>query len=238
MARPGRRPTRRPTSKLVDPHGSAADHADGGAGLRGGAGQHRGGPATRTSACSRSSRRHRRRSMRWSGCTRETEQWTELLESTSARSSWWRTRRSARRSTSASRYLYEEEVGDAGARPSTPTARFSTWRATTPQALRRLNSIYQQQEMWADLAETLLRELTLVTGVETPTGLIDLKFRLGGDPRVPTRRRRRGHRVLSRHSRAAAPTHEGAREALERRLASDDHPARGGARSSSRSTPS
>ena len=90
------------------------------------------------------------------------------------------------------------------------------------EALSALDRLYAQGERWEQLAEVLTRQLAQVLEDETPDRYVQVLFRLGsireehlGDTE--------GAIEAYRDILARQPSHDGAREALERRLGDADH---------------
>ena len=115
-------------------------------------------------------------------------------------------------------YLYEEEIGDA-------EQAINAYRTVLDlagddaKALKSLDRIYENQQMWRDLAEVLLRQLNMSTSEEAGE-LIGLKFRLAMLQETQL------EDVASaidnyRDILDLEPQHEGARAGLEKHLASE-----------------
>jgi len=142
----------------------------------------------------------------------QTEKWPELLGIFERRMEL-ETDPDARRVIAYQRAgLYEGELGDADHAIDAYNAILSEYGDAEVDAFRALDRLYEQQERWQDLADTLQRRIDL--GPETVEELAALKFRLG--------------RALEQHLNDKAqavdlyrevltllPEHDGAREALE-----------------------
>ena len=150
----------------------------------------------------------------------KTQQWTELLEICQRKIELVEEPTERKEIYLRMAYLYEEEIKD-------PQKAIDSYRTILDltgddaQALRALDRIYQEQGMWPDLADTLLRQLALVTG-EDVGELGALKFRLG--------QIREGHLEdvvgaieCYRDILELQPEHDGARESLERWLSNETH---------------
>jgi tetratricopeptide (TPR) repeat protein len=149
----------------------------------------------------------------------KTAQWTELLEICQRKIDLVEDPDERKEIYFRIAYLYEEEIGE-------PEKAIDAYRTVLDlagddaQALKALNRIYEAQEMWSDLAETLMRELGLVTSEDTEE-LIAVKYRLGAiretqlDDLV-------GAIDCYRDILDLQAEHEGAREALERHLTDEN----------------
>ncbi|MCC6747689.1 MAG: tetratricopeptide repeat protein [Deltaproteobacteria bacterium] len=117
-------------------------------------------------------------------------------------------------------YLYEEELKDA----ERAIAAYRTvldLAGDDIRALRSLTNIYQEQGRWSDLAETLLRELSLLP-VDDVAGTIALKYNLG-QLRETRLADVDGAIECYRDILELDPTHAGARAALEHKLEDEQH---------------
>ena len=150
----------------------------------------------------------------------KTQQWTDLLEICQRKIELVADVEERKEIYLRMAYLYEEEIRD-------PERAIESYRTILDisgddaQALRSLDRIYQEQGMWSDLADTLLRELALVTGEEVDE-LATLKFRLG-QIREAHLEDVQGAIECYSDILDLQPEHEGARTALEHRLQDHDH---------------
>ncbi|MCA9664794.1 MAG: tetratricopeptide repeat protein, partial [Myxococcales bacterium] len=149
----------------------------------------------------------------------KTEQWNELLEIYQRKIELVDDPDERKQIYFRIAYLYEEEVGDAD-------KAIDAYRTVLdlggddPEALRALESIYQRQERWSDLADTLVRQLSLVA--DDTQQLVDAKFRLG-QLRETHNDDIGGAIDCYRDILDLAPEHDGARGALENYLQSEEH---------------
>ncbi|PIE17900.1 MAG: hypothetical protein CSA65_07020 [Proteobacteria bacterium] len=117
-------------------------------------------------------------------------------------------------------FLYEEELAD----PDRAIEAYNTVLdidGNETRAMKALDAIYQRLERWAELAEVLLRELTMVNA-DDAEAILALKYRLGQLREthlddVP------GAVEAYRDILEMQPDHEDARLALEQRLEDEDH---------------
>jgi tetratricopeptide (TPR) repeat protein len=150
----------------------------------------------------------------------KTHQWTELLEICQRKIELVEDPDERKEIYLRMAFLYEEEIGD-------PERAIDSYRTILdlggddPQALKALDRIYAEQQMWSDLADTLLRELALISGDDIEE-LTELKFRLG-DIRETHLEDVQGAIECYRDILEMKTDHDGARMALERWLQNEDH---------------
>ena len=174
--------------------------------------------STRRSRCTApSTRRTERtpsRSPRSSGCTGRRRGSGSSSASTRRSAIYRRPRTRRRRSTPRSRGSTRTRSRTSIAR-STPTSRCSRTSRATSQALAALDVLYGRLGRWEPYVDVLRRRIELDVGEKE---LVDLKFRLGADPReAPRRRRRVRSRTTARSSSSISRTRARAR-ALEAML--------------------
>jgi tetratricopeptide (TPR) repeat protein len=117
-------------------------------------------------------------------------------------------------------YLYEEEIKDA-AKAIDAYRTILDLGGEDTKALRALDQIYEAQQMWPDLADTLLRELAITPG-EQHEAIIELKFRLG-QIRETKLENTQGAVECYRDILDLQVGHEGARQALEQYLGRESY---------------